>query len=530
MDLNKLNVCMSENDWDELLNILKPKFFPKDDTGKLIDFRILAKVATLLLSNQPSVPNNVKVVALKCLANSCVNGYHYKKCNLKLELESKHYDKLYSLLSKNDSESPGPIIDQEDYSLLVHFPYEGIANWTIDYITEHINIYDDLSEEELDILRLSTQFLCNFVAFAIKESDADDFPTCLSNDVLKTAIMKCAQSDHTPISKAACTYIHNSLKRLPQNLYTDGERIQLISHLIKPVKLGIQAAIDAMIFLLKQPNQLRSIYDDLPVDDKLYLLELLHLNLRDFIYKEDSNDFDTSLSSDSIVFLAEMFQQKCDLILKTVDSRLDGKEPTEIIILLDILGTLTTTSSTSHCILQDNKSFLINCIYLLKALHTAGKTSENYFTPVQKLSELAPSAQHLLDKENTGGDPKQPAMNNYKKDIQAHPAFGFKAGLIRIIGNLAYKHKANQDSLRETEAIPLLLDCCNMDARNPLIIQWTILAVRNVCEGNPENQNVIRELTKVGVVDSAIIREMGLTLHEGEDGKAIGVVPLVNNK
>ena len=61
-------------------------------------------------------------------------------------------------------------------------------------------------------------------------------------------------------------------------------------------------------------------------------------------------------------------------------------------------------------------------------------------------------------------------------------------------------------------------------------MQWTIFALRNLCENNPENQAIIRNCNKIGIVDSAIIREMGLTLHEDDDGKAIGIIPLPTNK
>ena len=44
-----------------------------------------------------------------------------------------------------------------------------------------------------------------------------------------------------------------------------------------------------------------------------------------------------------------------------------------------------------------------------------------------------------------------------------------------------------------------------------------------------ENQKVIENCSKIGVVDSAVLKEMGLTLHE-EDGKAVGIMPFVKNK
>lgn len=62
--------------------------------------------------------------------------------------------------------------------------------------------------------------------------------------------------------------------------------------------------------------------------------------------------------------------------------------------------------------------------------------------------------------------------------------------------------------------------------KNSVIMQWTILAMRNVCEKNIANQDVVRGLNKVGVADSAVLREMGIVLHDEGVGKAVGIVPL----
>lgn len=68
-----------------------------------------------------------------------------------------------------------------------------------------------------------------------------------------------------------------------------------------------------------------------------------------------------------------------------------------------------------------------------------------------------------------------------------------------------------------------------LDNRFTVIIQWVILAVRNLCKDNAQNQAVIAQMSKVGVVDSATLREMGLTLHDDGTTK-IGIAPLNLNK
>ncbi|XP_052744795.1 ataxin-10 [Bicyclus anynana] len=110
--------------------------------------------------------------------------------------------------------------------------------------------------------------------------------------------------------------------------------------------------------------------------------------------------------------------------------------------------------------------------------------------------------------------------------VERHVAFGFKASLVRTLANLCWKNQENKRQMRELDVIPVLLDCCNIDARNPLIMQWVIFAVRNLCENCPENQEVISRMTLQGPIDNEVLQEMGLTLHTDNQGNHIKIVPL----
>lgn len=44
----------------------------------------------------------------------------------------------------------------------------------------------------------------------------------------------------------------------------------------------------------------------------------------------------------------------------------------------------------------------------------------------------------------------------------------------------------------------------------PVIKEWSILAIRNLCEDNNENQEMIRNLTKVGDAENPLLKEFGL--------------------
>lgn len=141
-------------------------------------------------------------------------------------------------------------------------------------------------------------------------------------------------------------------------------------------------------------------------------------------------------------------------------------------------------------VIQDILYFQIG---LLRVVHELSKEKGNQFSMLLKLADLEAA--------------------NRSETLEEHPAFGFKGALVRLIGNMCWRHQRHQDTAREMEAIPLILDCCNIDARNPLIIQWAVLAMRNLCENNVENQRVVACVDRRGQVDSARLAELGLLFN-----------------
>ncbi|XP_023340250.1 ataxin-10 [Eurytemora carolleeae] len=64
----------------------------------------------------------------------------------------------------------------------------------------------------------------------------------------------------------------------------------------------------------------------------------------------------------------------------------------------------------------------------------------------------------------------------------------------------------------ELEGVQLLLDCSQIDGKNPLISQWVILSVKALCDKHPENQNILFNLRRQGAADSTLLKELGLRL------------------
>ncbi|KAL0589474.1 hypothetical protein ABG067_002378 [Albugo candida] len=71
---------------------------------------------------------------------------------------------------------------------------------------------------------------------------------------------------------------------------------------------------------------------------------------------------------------------------------------------------------------------------------------------------------------------------------------GYRSHIIAVIGNICYRSRNHQDLLRQLGGIALVLNHCIIDERNPLIREWSLVAVRNICEDNAENQKFIAGL------------------------------------
>ncbi len=64
--------------------------------------------------------------------------------------------------------------------------------------------------------------------------------------------------------------------------------------------------------------------------------------------------------------------------------------------------------------------------------------------------------------------------------------------------------------VREMEGIPLLLDCTRLDMRNPLMTQWAVVALRNLCRENQENQAMLASIDGEGVAINTLEDEFGI--------------------
>eukprot|EP00056_Hartaetosiga_gracilis_P013574 m.226030 g.226030 ORF g.226030 m.226030 type:complete len:593 (-) comp13863_c4_seq2:114-1892(-) len=89
-------------------------------------------------------------------------------------------------------------------------------------------------------------------------------------------------------------------------------------------------------------------------------------------------------------------------------------------------------------------------------------------------------------------------------------AKGAACELVRLVANICFRCKKNQDLFRELEGFPHVLERFLHDDNNPFIREWSIVAVRNLCEGNKENQDYIKGTESVprDIVNKEEVRDM----------------------
>ncbi|XP_076067894.1 ataxin-10 [Oratosquilla oratoria] len=200
-------------------------------------------------------------------------------------------------------------------------------------------------------------------------------------------------------------------------------------------------------------------------------------------------------STETVVFLKQQFKTVSDLILRTHASYEADHEVTVVTALLRFLNTVASSDQFRQ-ILQNDTSLLITSVYLLRCIQDIGESGNNAFTPLSSAE-----------------------VNITEGDINAHPAFGFKCDLIRLIASLVYRNTENQDKVRELDGLMLLLGQTRFDQRNPLIKENAVFALRNLLEDNPQNQQVIADLNMQGIAPNEGLRELGMVAEVGQDGK-----------
>ncbi|XP_015208784.2 ataxin-10 [Lepisosteus oculatus] len=339
----------------------------------------------------------------------------------------------------------------------------------------------------LEVLRCGIQFLGNFaVGNQVCKDDVwkHSFPhlflTFLDHSDEKT-VTYCSMVLHTCLDAEKVTDL--VLGEEHQDV-----AMKVISLCRKQPELDWPVLIVTQHFL-KSSELIEKMFARLNNQERITLLELVMTQLGE----EEEAIEESGISGRLAKFFASCFEDQCKAVLTLAsDPSPTDEEALFVMGLLDVLCEMTSDRK-KFMFLQNYSELLKTTVELLKEVHFVGKASRNVFTATHDFSELGASG---------------------------NPAMGFKAHLIRLIGNLCHHNRNNQDKVRELDGFALLLDNCNIDGNNPFISQWAIFAVRNMLDQNEQNQEVLRALEGHGVADDSALREMGFRL-EDRDGSLL---------
>lgn len=109
------------------------------------------------------------------------------------------------------------------------------------------------------------------------------------------------------------------------------------------------------------------------------------------------------------------------------------------------------------------------------------------------------------------------------------PYKGFRRDIVALIGNCVYRRKHVQDEIRSRDGILLLLQQCVTDEDNPYLREWGLWCVRNMLEGNEENQKEVSELQLQGSADVPEISALGLRVEVDQKTRRAKLVNVSGN-
>lgn len=146
----------------------------------------------------------------------------------------------------------------------------------------------------------------------------------------------------------------------------------------------------------------------------------------------------------------------------------------------------------------------VNCADLVDSLQSHGLI-EMFLSLLRDLEPPAIIRKAMRQGENQEG--------TSAKSAKTCPYIGFRRDLVAVIGNCAYRRKHIQDEIRERDGILLLLQQCVADEDNPFSREWSIWCVRNLLEGNAENQKVVADLELQGSINVPELTDLGLKVE-----------------
>ncbi|KAI9511595.1 spinocerebellar ataxia type 10 protein domain-containing protein [Russula earlei] len=176
------------------------------------------------------------------------------------------------------------------------------------------------------------------------------------------------------------------------------------------------------------------------------------------------------------------------------DFALDGRLPGVWVALV-----LLSTSLSSILLAEQERSrgtcMEPEVVRMTRVCHEATSASRNpggsgfieeLIELLRLLDAFLPRVNFAKSKRSTHGKEAVPGQT---ADTAGFPYL--KRDLVRLLGILSHNCKAIQDRIRLRGGIPVVLNLCVVDDRNPYLREHALFALRNLLHDNPENQAVV---------------------------------------
>ncbi|XP_059611038.1 ataxin-10 [Phlebotomus argentipes] len=238
-------------------------------------------------------------------------------------------------------------------------------------------------------------------------------------------------------------------------------------------------------YLITESVKFKEIYSQLDGHDRIWTIFYITDHVKD---DREPRVTETVLNS-----LPGEFNRKSERYLNSRCSEYEEDDAKELMALLRCIVTITGSEKYAK-IYNAETSLFINTGALLDTVHRISTQEGSAFSPLGKLEDFSSKSAEAQEAE---------------KEV----FFELKTLLVRLMANLCHKNRKNQDLARELKFLLTICGCTTMDARNPMMKEWAIVALKNVLEGNAENQSIIASLVNTGPAANSVLSE--LTMENG---------------
>ncbi|GAB0088299.1 Ataxin-10 [Sergentomyia squamirostris] len=282
--------------------------------------------------------------------------------------------------------------------------------------------------------------------------------------------------------------LYNAFKLSLDHNVEEIPTLNIFTHIIEILEKNIETSDSTKMeyihllleYFITECGKFREIYSQISGHDRIWTIYYITDHVK------DGNE--SRLSVDVLKCLPGEFNKKSQCILNSKNPEYESNDPKEVMALLRCFVAITG-SEKYEGVYKQEASLFINICGVLVAICSLSAKGDSTFAPLGKLEDFTPTSEGAKDAE---------------KEI----FYELKSLLVRLIANLSHKNRKNQDLARELKALLTICGCTTMDAKNPMMKEWAIVALKNLLEGNADNQNVIRSLVNTGPAANSALTEL----------------------